>query len=109
MKKIATIALSALLLAGTAMAAEVDQRQANEQARIKEGVASGELTKHEAKQVEREHKAIGAEIKADRAANGGKLTKEEKKDINKQQNKESRRIHRKKHNVAKRAEAPAAK
>jgi opacity protein-like surface antigen len=100
MKKIAAIALSALMLAGTALAAEVDQRQENQQDRINQGVASGELTKKEAHQVERQHKAIGKEIKADRAANGGKLTKGEKREINRQQNRESRKIHRKKHNAA---------
>ena len=42
-------------------------------------------------------------------ANGGKLTKGEKKTINKQQNKESRKIHRKKHNAAKRPDAAPAK
>ena len=91
-------------------ARQVDQRQADEQARIKQGEASGQLTKKEAANVEGEHKAIGAEIKADRAANDGKLTKEEKKDINKQQNKESKKIYRKKHNArTKKGVAPAAK
>jgi len=109
MKKIAAIDLSTLLLAGTALAAEVDQRQADQQARINQGEASGQLTKKEAANVEGQHKAIGHEIKADRAANGGKLTKGEKKTINKQQNKESRKIHRKKHNAAKRPDAAPAK
>ena len=109
MKKIAAIALSTLLLAGTALAAEVDQRQADQQARINQGEASGQLTKKEAANVEGQHKAICHEIKADRAANGGKLTKGEKKTINKQQNKESRKIHRKKHNAAKRPDAAPAK
>ena len=105
MKKIVALALSTLLLAGSVVADEVDQRQADEQARIKQGEASGELTKGEARNVEKEHKAIGGEIKADRAANGGKLTKGEKKTINHQQNKESRKIYRKKHNAAKRPNA----
>ena len=106
MKKIIAIALSTLLLAGTALAAEVDQRQENQQDRINQGVASGELTKKEAKQVEGQHKAIHNEIKADRAANGGKLSKGEKRTVNRQQNRESRKIHRKKQNAA---ERPSAK
>jgi hypothetical protein len=90
------------------LAAEVDQRQADQQARIDQGVDSGQLTKSEAKNVEGEHKAIGKEIKADRAANGGKLTAKEKRQINRQQNKESKKIYRKKHNAKVRPNTPAA-
>jgi hypothetical protein len=97
------IAIATALLLGVSSfavlrAAEVDQRQEKQQDRIEQGEKSGELTNKEAKHLEKEHKAIGKEIKADRAANGGKLTKEEKKDINQQQNKESKQIYRKKHN-----------
>jgi hypothetical protein len=38
-------------------------------------------------------------VKADRAANGGKLTAGEKAQVNKQQNKASKNIYNKKHNA----------
>ena len=99
-KQLSLIAAALLIAASVASvrAAEVDTRQADEQARIKQGEASGQLTKKEARSDERTHKAIGKEIKADRAANGGKLTAKEKAKVNRQQNKESRKIYRTKHN-----------
>jgi hypothetical protein len=98
--QLSLIAAALLIAASVASvrAAEVDTRQADEQARIKQGEQSGQLTKGEARSDERTHKAIGKEIKADRAANGGKLTPKEKAKINHQQNKESRKIHRTKTN-----------
>lgn len=100
-KKIAIVA-SLFLAVGSLSslrAAEVDQRQHNQEERIEQGEKSGELTKHEAKKLQKEHKAIHQQVKADRAENGGKLTKTEKKEINQEQNKESRQIHAKKHNA----------
>lgn len=99
------IAIATALLLGVSSfavlrAAEVDQRQQNQEKRIEQGEKSGELTNKEAHKLQKEHRAIRKEIAADRAANGGKLTQEEKKDINKQQNKESKKIYRKKHNGA---------
>ena len=44
-----------------------------------------------------------AQVKAERAANGGKLTKDEKTQINKEMNAESKKIYRKKHNAAERS------
>ena len=46
-------------------------RQKNQEARIQQGVKSGELTKGEAKDLQKDHRAIGKEIRADKAANGG--------------------------------------
>jgi len=93
---------AALLLALTAGGLRADSlatdRQENQQDRINQGVSSGELTKGEANRDEADHKAIGKEIRHDRKANGGKLTGKEKRHINRQQNRESRRIHRTKHN-----------
>lgn len=109
MKKIAVIALSALMLAGTGFAAKVDQRQADQNARIKQGVASGELTHKEAKHLRKREKAVHRKIKSERKANGGKLTKAERRRINRQQNRTSHKIYRKKHNEAVRPDSPAAK
>lgn len=88
-----TVAISA-----PAFAAEVDQRQANQQARIGEGVESGQLTPRETAHLERREAATRREIHNDRAANGGKLTRAEKRKINREQNRTSRQIYREKHN-----------
>ena len=100
MKKIITTALAIAFMGGSSLAisAEVDQRLENQKDRIEKGEASGELTKGEAKGLERKDKAIGKEIAADRAANGGTLTAKEKKKINRQENRNSRKIRRRKHN-----------
>ena len=49
---------------------------------------------------ENQQRGINQEVKADRAANGGKLTAGEKAQINKQQNQASKNIYNKKHNAA---------
>ena len=56
------------------LAAEVDARQANQQARIGEGVESGQLTPGETERLESKEGRIRGEIRRDRAANGGQLT-----------------------------------
>ncbi|HVO56860.1 MAG TPA: hypothetical protein VMT51_04105 [Dongiaceae bacterium] len=78
---------------------EIGQRKENQQDRIANGVQSGQLTAGETSKLESKEAAINGEIKADRAANGGKLTGAEKAQINKQQNKLSNQIYDDKHNA----------
>ena len=80
-----------------ALAAEVDRRQANQQARIADGVESGQLTPRETARLERKEAKIRREIRRDRAANGGTLTPAEKAKINREENRTSRQIYRAKH------------
>ncbi len=82
---------------------EVNARLENQRDRIQQGVKSGELTKKEAKNIRGQEKGMRAQVKAERAANGGKLTKDEKTQINKEMNAESKKIYRKKHNAAERS------
>jgi hypothetical protein len=77
---------------------EVGKRAENQQDRIAQGVKSGQLTPGEAGRLERNEARINQQAAADRKANGGKLTADERKQINKEQNRESRQIHRAKHN-----------
>ncbi|HKM90175.1 MAG TPA: hypothetical protein VJX29_06135 [Candidatus Acidoferrales bacterium] len=79
---------------------EVGQRRENQQDRIAQGVSSGSLTAKEAGKLEGQEKAINHQVAADRAADGGKLTPGEKQQINKEQNRESKKIYNKKHNAA---------
>jgi hypothetical protein len=77
----------------------IAQRKENQQDRIANGVKSGQLTAGETANLETKEAAINGETKADRAANGGKLTAAEKTKINKQQNNLSKQIYKDKHNA----------
>jgi hypothetical protein len=79
--------------------ATVAQRKENQQDRIAQGVKSGQLTAGETANLETKEAAINGETKADRAANGGKLTSTEKQQINQQQNQVSKQIYKDKHNI----------
>src|ERR1700720_1852377 len=78
----------------------VAQRKENQQDRIAQGVKSAQLTAGETANLETKEAAINGETKADRSANGGKLTAAEKTQINGQQNKLSNQIYDDKHNAA---------
>src|ERR1700736_4870428 len=71
----------------------IAQRKENQQDRIANGVQSGQLTAGETSKLETKEAAINGETRADRAANGGKLTAAEKQQINRQQNKLSNQIY----------------
>jgi hypothetical protein len=77
----------------------IAQRKENQQDRIANGVKSGQLTAGETANLESKEAAINGETKADRAANGGKLTSAEKQQINRQQNQVSKQIYQDKHNA----------
>lgn len=77
---------------------EVGQRQENQQDRIAQGVKSGQLTAGETSRLEGREANIHREVRNDRAANGGKLTGQERRQVNRQQNRTSHAIYRDKHN-----------
>jgi hypothetical protein len=78
---------------------EIVQRKENQQDRIANGVQSGQLTAGETSNLESKEAAINGETRADRAADGGKLTAAEKQQINRQQNHLSKQIYNDKHNA----------
>jgi len=86
-------------LSSLAMAAEVDRREARQQERIGEGVESGQLTPGETAHLEKQEQRIDNQIKTERAENGGHLTAAERRQVNREQNRESRRIYAAKHNA----------
>jgi len=98
--------LTAGLFVGTMAAAQeakeprVEVRKENQQKRIAQGVKSGQLTAGETANLEKKEVAINKEVRADRAANGGKLTPAERRRVNAQQNKVSAKIYKDKHNAA---------
>ncbi len=73
----------------------VDQREAKQQARIDQGVASGQLNQKEAARLENGQARVNqaeANAKAD-----GKVTRKERKHLDHMQDKQSRHIKRQKH------------
>ena len=98
-----TIAAAALL-AFSAFAAtagtdtpRIDQRQANQERRIDQGIASGELTKREAHRMNHQQAVVNRA--EDKAKADGTVTAQEKKRLTKAQNKTSRHIYRQKHDA----------
>ena len=77
----------------------VGQRKADQQARISQGVGSGQLTAGETSHLEHQEAGINAETHAMRAQDNGHLSAADRSVIHKQQNQESRRIYRDKHNA----------
>jgi hypothetical protein len=82
---------------------EVGQRRENQQDRIAQGIRSGQMTAGEAARTEGREQNINRSVAADRAANGGKLTQQERQNINRRQNSTSGQIYRQKHNGARQA------
>lgn len=77
--------------------AEVNERLSNQNARISNGVKDGQLTHGEAKAMRADDRAIRAEERADAAVNGGHITQAEKRNLNRQENANSRAIYNGRH------------
>ncbi len=75
----------------------IDQRQANQEQRIDRGIASGELTKPEARRLTHQENRI--DKMENKAKADGVVTGQEKKHLTKAQNKTSRHIYRQKHDA----------
>jgi hypothetical protein len=78
---------------------DINQRKENQQDRIANGVKSGQLTAGETAHLEKQESAINREERNMRAQDNGHLTKQDRRTIHQQQNQESRRIYRDKHNA----------
>lgn len=77
--------------------AGIDKREANQERRIEQGVRSGALTQQEAAKLETGQakvRTMEATAKAD-----GAVTKQERHRIHQEQDRQSRRIHKLKHNA----------
>jgi hypothetical protein len=101
MKFITAVLASALIIAPAALGAQdINQRKVDQQDRIANGVNSGQLTAGETSHLEHQEAGINREERGMRAQDNGHLTSQDRKTLNKQQNQESRRIYREKHNAA---------
>ena len=109
MKIFTAVLTSALFIAPAAMFAQtptpgahdynINQRKVDQQGRIANGVRSGQLTARETSHLEHQEAGINREQRGMRAQDNGHLTKQDRRTIHAQQNQESRRIYRDKHNA----------
>jgi len=84
----------------------IDARQAKQEKRIDQGIASGELTKREARRMNRQQAAVNKA--EDKAKADGTVTAQERKRLTQAQNQTSKNIYRQKHDAQERP-ASAAK
>lgn len=103
MNKLVTV-FAALLLGAVTLPAfaqantpRIDQRQMNQERRIDQGIASGELTKREAARLD--HGQDRVDNLENKAKADGTVTRRERARIHHAQNVESRRIYRQKHDA----------
>ena len=73
---------------------EVNQRLDNQQNRIQNGVADGQINAKQAARDEKQDANIAQRESRDEAEHGGHLTRQEQKNLNKSLNHDSKRIHR---------------
>ncbi|MBL8429597.1 MAG: hypothetical protein JNJ95_06885 [Dechloromonas sp.] len=99
MKIIKTLAVLSMVLPAIAFAQAntpgVDQRQANQERRIDQGVASGSLTQREANRLDRGQDRV--DNMENRAKSDGVVTRGERARLNQAQDRQSARIYRQKH------------
>jgi hypothetical protein len=100
---LAICAAAALPVAAQTNTPRVDQRQANQEARIQQGVQSGQLTDKEAAKLEKGQAKV--QKKEDKAKADGKVTAKERARLAKEQDKQSKKIHQQKHDKQKQAPA----
>ncbi|HZR23254.1 MAG TPA: hypothetical protein VFA59_06685 [Vicinamibacterales bacterium] len=95
---LAAITFSLFAVSAWAQTPTINQRLENQRDREQAGVKDDQLTKGEATHLRADDAAIRAQEKVYRRANDGKLTKGEKKQLNKELNRNSRKIYRDRHN-----------
>ena len=76
----------------------VDNREANQQQRTANGLRSGQMTSGEAARTNRNQARVDQQVHNDRTANGGALNKQQKQQVNREQNQNSKQIYNEKHN-----------
>jgi hypothetical protein len=75
----------------------INHRERRQQRRIAEGIESGQLTARETARLERQEARIRAQERRDKA--DGNFTAQERRQINRELNRESKRIYRQKHDA----------
>jgi hypothetical protein len=76
-----------------------NNREANQDQRISNGLRSGQMTSGEAARADQRQSNIDSQVQNDRQANGGTLTNQERQQVNREQNGASRQIYNENHNA----------
>ena len=76
---------------------KIDQRQANQEKRIDQGISSGALTRKEATKLDKRETKIESDKLAAKA--DGKVTPAERRKLKREENRASRAIHKQKHDA----------
>jgi methionine-rich copper-binding protein CopC len=107
MRFVTAVLASTLVIAPAAMIAQtptpgahdynINQRKVDQQDRIGNGDKNGQLTAGQTARLEHQEAGINKEERGMRAQDNGHLTKQDRQTIHAQQNQESRRIYRDKH------------
>ncbi len=100
MTKIALMTLVGILAGGSVLAAEtpvLDKREANQEKRIEQGKASGELTNREAARLE--HAGDRLETNEAKAKADGKVTARERARLQREASRTSKRVAKQKHDA----------
>lgn len=79
-----------------------NDRSAKQQQRIANGTTSGRMTAGETARADQRQANIDRQVQADRNANGGAMNRQERQQVNREQNGASRQIERENHNGARR-------
>ena len=88
-------AILTIICSTSSMAATINERQDNQQARIQQGVVSGELTKRET--VKLSQQQIKIQRKEMRFKSDGEFTKKERALVQRDLNRQNKAIYRQKH------------
>ena len=94
-RSIASTMSAVLLTGGLLLAQGVNDRQRHQQKRIRHGIKNEELTRVEARRLEKEQARI--QRLETRAKSDGEFTARERAKLNREQNQASRHIYRQKH------------
>lgn len=104
--KLSIVATALLALASTVgmatSAQTINQRRADQQGRIAQGIRSGQLTPRETHRLEGREMSINRQERAMRRADYGRLTRRDRAVLNHRLNRTSRAIYRNKHNAFRR-------
>ncbi len=76
---------------------EINQREQNQQGRIAQGLENGTMTGKQAERIEGREAHIARQERRDMRADGGHLTKQDQRQLNRELNSTSRQIYRDKH------------
>jgi hypothetical protein len=76
---------------------QINQREQNQQNRIANGIKNDKLTPGQAEKLEKGQQRLVNNEKKDMAANNGHLTKKDQRQLNREANRQSRKIYKDKH------------